>query len=363
MALAAPPPTAANMELARLRRHFATVVAELRRRDSRARSAAQRARRADLIEALEAYADTGRFPINTRFPTSWEPSFVDDFGTPCAMAHLVATTGATHVVDRIAETANHARIADMRADAELGAWLDENGLGWDEAARIQPQYPPTPLAQCFCPVDTATTVLEVTAKALDGPPVTPLSVVIDAVHGDASGYTPGQVVQIESSAAPGTPLIVYATPTQGGLLVLNLVVNPDGAVACGGPFGVQQLGSGYETIGECVSIPKSELITHALTASCIEDLSNDTRFQITECPAPANTTSSSASTTAASTTLSSTSASTGGGGGTGAETSGGACSTSPAPLTTPEPGIAAPALSLALLLLRRRSRPGQRSVG
>jgi hypothetical protein len=126
-------------ETARLRAHFDSVLVELRSRDVSALRPEQRAARAVQIARLQEYRDAGVFPRNlvSRDAT---PVFVDPFGTHCAMGYLIARSGRSDIVGRIASTRNLARIPELADDRALIAWLDSAGLSVTEAARIQPTY-------------------------------------------------------------------------------------------------------------------------------------------------------------------------------------------------------------------------------
>lgn len=130
-------------EAARLRAHFASVERELLARDVSGLTETQRAARNRHIARLRAYARAGVFPKNTDFPGR-VPYFVDRFGTRCAMAFLIEQSGRGDIVSSVAATRNNAFIAELARDPEvrrvLLAWLEENGLSVDEAARIQPSY-------------------------------------------------------------------------------------------------------------------------------------------------------------------------------------------------------------------------------
>jgi hypothetical protein len=134
-----PAPTAREMEVIRLERHFDAVDLELKSRDVSHYTAPQRANRAQLISWLRDYRNAGRFPINDRFaePT---PFFRDKDGVLCAMAYLIARSGRTDIVDRVSATRNNAYIRELVDDPTLVAWLDSWGLTAAEAARIQPSY-------------------------------------------------------------------------------------------------------------------------------------------------------------------------------------------------------------------------------
>ncbi len=127
-------------QTARIRRHLATVEAELRGKDVSALTPAQRQARAKNLDVLHEYWVRGVFPVNTDFPSRHVPYFVDRYGTRCAMAYLIEQSGRGDIVRRIATTQNNAYVRDLQGDADLGAWLRENGLTAAEAARIQPSY-------------------------------------------------------------------------------------------------------------------------------------------------------------------------------------------------------------------------------
>lgn len=127
-------------EAARLRAHFDAVDGELRAREIPELAADRGERRAQLIAWLREYRQAGEFPLNDRYADSATPIFRDADGTLCAMAYLIERSGRGDIVDRIARTRNTAYIHELTDDVELVAWLEEHGLGADEAARIQPAY-------------------------------------------------------------------------------------------------------------------------------------------------------------------------------------------------------------------------------
>ncbi|HYJ79590.1 MAG TPA: hypothetical protein VEW03_08325 [Longimicrobiaceae bacterium] len=144
--LAAPPRPAeaavdrgAPGEVQRLRTHFAQVERELLARDVSALTASQRAARSRHVTVLREYAAAGVFPHNHHHRQAI-PYFVDDHGTHCAMAYLIARSGRGDLVRRVASTRNNAYVRELADDPELVAWLDANGLTAGEAARIQPFY-------------------------------------------------------------------------------------------------------------------------------------------------------------------------------------------------------------------------------
>lgn len=127
-------------EAARLRSHFDVVDRELRARDVSSLNPHQRDTRLALISWLSDYRDAGVFPQNNRVPDRATPFFRDDRGVLCAMAYLIARSGRSDIVNRVAATRNNAYIRELTDDSDLVKWLDDSGLTVSEAARIQPTY-------------------------------------------------------------------------------------------------------------------------------------------------------------------------------------------------------------------------------
>jgi hypothetical protein len=143
-ALGKPSSNFAELERARIQRHLARVEQELRARDVSDLTPTQRRARQEQIRRLHDYRVAGRFPHNHQFPGRRVPYFTDQHGTLCAMAHLIASSGASDVVDRITHSANNATVFELAADPAFGrllrSWLEERGLTVAEAQRIQPEY-------------------------------------------------------------------------------------------------------------------------------------------------------------------------------------------------------------------------------
>ena len=132
----------ARREDARLHAHFARVLDQLRTRDVSSWSAPRQANRQQLIALLEGYDRAGRFPRNEGHLASRTPIFIDRHETRCAMAYLIEHSGGPTLVARVAATRNLAYIPELAGDGELQSWLAGSGLTLDEAALIQPAYPP-----------------------------------------------------------------------------------------------------------------------------------------------------------------------------------------------------------------------------
>ena len=128
-------------EVARIRTHFDSVLAELPARDVSALSRDQAVHRSILLEALRSYRNRGIFPHNYDFPGQAVPYFVDrKTGTLCAVAHLLELTGRRDIVDRVARANNNVLVPQLAGDTAFTRWLTANGLSLSEAAFIQVPY-------------------------------------------------------------------------------------------------------------------------------------------------------------------------------------------------------------------------------
>jgi hypothetical protein len=87
-------------ERERVRAHL--FAAELRARSvpPAGLSHVQQLTRALLLDALDEYRAEGTFPQN-RHCTEPVPTFADDFGTRCAVAHMLELGGAGEIVERV----------------------------------------------------------------------------------------------------------------------------------------------------------------------------------------------------------------------------------------------------------------------
>lgn len=178
-------PAAADLhaaEIARIRGHFDTVLAELRAADIGHLDPAQRAARARRIAELDAYRDRGTFPHNHDV-SGRVPIFVDHRGVRCAVGHLLAMSGRRDIVERVSSSNNLVRVPELAGDTAFVRWLEATGLTLAEAARIQPKYDQTPEEPQPRPSDlnTAGAVLAGTAGLA--------SILLNAYADDAGGRT------------------------------------------------------------------------------------------------------------------------------------------------------------------------------
>jgi len=140
------------LEARRIEGHLRDVEGALRRRSTDALSAAQRERRNTALNWLREYRERGEFPHNHTHAAGRVPVFVDEHGTPCAVAYLLQRSGREDLVREVASADNNVYAWELAADARFSEWLDETGLTLGEAARIQPNYAD---GTCICPRDEA----------------------------------------------------------------------------------------------------------------------------------------------------------------------------------------------------------------
>lgn len=131
-------------EVARIQQHLAGAEALLASASTDRMTTAQlRARRVHM-ERLASYRAAGRFPHNHDVPGRRAPVFVDEHGTQCAMAYLIAESRRADIVELVARTRNNATVVELAADPTIGpillAWLEGAGLSVGEAQRVQPTY-------------------------------------------------------------------------------------------------------------------------------------------------------------------------------------------------------------------------------
>jgi len=158
VAVAAPPMNDPDTVVAETRQELLDVERLLRWHDVSQLTAEQRAARRRALDELHRYAIAGVFPHNH---TSLEakPIFVDEHGTLCAFANLLAFSGRSDFVKHVAASHNDAKVADLAEDPEIVSWSRETGISIDEASSIQrPAYPITPREEPIAPTSTTTRV-------------------------------------------------------------------------------------------------------------------------------------------------------------------------------------------------------------
>lgn len=128
-------------EVDKIRCHLSYALSELKEKTTK-----EQTHRAKLLAKLETYIENGMFPCNENegFPGERFPCFLDSFGTPCAVAHLMQQSGATRLASAIGTSHKYGSIAEITADEELlphiESWAATVDLKVKELALIQPTY-------------------------------------------------------------------------------------------------------------------------------------------------------------------------------------------------------------------------------
>ncbi len=138
-------PVRFNSDTERIAQHLHLVHAHLNSHAPEGLSATQATERAALLDALELYADAGRFPQNHVLPYR-NPVFIDPHGTACAVGQLMIVSGHRDLAEHIDEALETGYLAeiigDERFQAPVSEWATTHGFTADELAWIQPGYPP-----------------------------------------------------------------------------------------------------------------------------------------------------------------------------------------------------------------------------
>ncbi len=135
-----------------IRFHLLEVIDSLDRVDLKCYNKEQRTKRAELLNKLRSYANKQEFPQNT-YHQKRTPYFIDDYGTACAVGHMIIESGNKEVAQKISREMNYAYIEDMLFP-EIDLWAYEHGFSVDELKWIQPGYgpqcPPGVVIQPLC---------------------------------------------------------------------------------------------------------------------------------------------------------------------------------------------------------------------
>ncbi len=139
-------------EVTAVKSHFRSVLWFLRQRRPPELDPAQKVARALLLDELEDYAARGIFPLNTHSPGERRPTFIDEVGTRCAVAHLLDMSGEASLALEVRDRMNFAPVSDIVEEPRFVAWLEAAGFTREEIALVQPAYCDLTAAQCVCDV-------------------------------------------------------------------------------------------------------------------------------------------------------------------------------------------------------------------
>jgi hypothetical protein len=97
------------------------------------------ARRTHHLDVLRAYHEAGVFPINTTVPGDGH-FLIDEHGTLCAVANLIAKDGHEDLILVAARTDNGLLFGDVKS-GPIHDWILTSGFTQEEIARIQVPAP------------------------------------------------------------------------------------------------------------------------------------------------------------------------------------------------------------------------------
>lgn len=122
----------------RMHSHFAHVRRWLSDRPATKPELAER--RQEILGYFDEYIARGTTPANVHVP--WRtPVFIDDYGTICAVGHLIERTAGRALAEKIAHEHRYNVLEDIAAAMpEVRAWVEGSGLSLEELASIQPGY-------------------------------------------------------------------------------------------------------------------------------------------------------------------------------------------------------------------------------
>ncbi|MEM7103415.1 MAG: hypothetical protein AAF502_09820 [Bacteroidota bacterium] len=131
-----------NDDISRIQTHLQLVEHFLRESNTDHLNCSQLEKRLEMLDELRTYWQTGQFPINTGH-LARQPYFIDNFGTACAVGHLLQESGFSDFAQQVRQKSNFAYIMEMQYD-EIPVWAKKYGFTIAELAWIQPAYsPPT----------------------------------------------------------------------------------------------------------------------------------------------------------------------------------------------------------------------------
>ena len=216
--------------------------------------------RALLLAELAEYREQGVFPRNPGFAGPM-PSFIDEHGTRCAMAHLLELGGAGTLVAEIAATRNHAFVAELASDPRVVAWLDAAGLSVEEAARIQPTYCPISAAECVCSEAPPAIARATVVSGDGGAGALRVDEIAGTLTGACASYTVGSILPEG-----------YGSPRSGTVTTVTLALKGVGAECrVGSPYFVSQDGVASCQRGSLTRLPSELSPTELLAALSSDD--------------------------------------------------------------------------------------------
>ncbi|MCA9344492.1 hypothetical protein KC946_01525 [Candidatus Saccharibacteria bacterium] len=124
----------------RIKKHLMRVETSLNKYSPDSMSIFLLAKRKVTLAYLREYWEMGEYPINTLLNTR-TPVFKDEFGNYCAVGYLLSKAGYDELVTEIQHTNNLVKVKDI-SDTKYVTAIESLGITLEEAAKIQPSYPP-----------------------------------------------------------------------------------------------------------------------------------------------------------------------------------------------------------------------------
>ncbi|MBL4754965.1 MAG: T9SS type A sorting domain-containing protein [Flavobacteriales bacterium] len=120
--------------------HLRLVEAHLRSKNIEHLPTETQKARLENLDLLKEYWQAGVYPVNL-YHNKRTPYFIDDYGTACAVGHLVIGTGHAELARTIQKENNYEYLFDLNEKyPSLGSWAAVNGFTLEELAWIQPGY-------------------------------------------------------------------------------------------------------------------------------------------------------------------------------------------------------------------------------
>ena len=197
-------PTTTTPDAVRIQTHLAYAEQQLRQRTPAGLPAAQRQRRAQLLDLLHGYWQAGVFPRNEAADGQRRPCFMDAAGHLCAVGYLVEQTAGRAAAERINQHFQYAEIGQMH-DAALSRWVAGSGLSVADCALIQPTYQP------YQRPETLSNSYATSSALLGG-----LNLTAIALNRSAAGPQAGRWLPLLTMATGTTQAIVGLSNFPGG---------------------------------------------------------------------------------------------------------------------------------------------------
>jgi len=121
--------------------HLSLIEKALRAKPISGLSKKQAESRLKALDILHLYWQEGIYPKNLHFAYTL-PVFIDEFGTACAVGHLMRETDGAALAAEISVYNNYSYLREMHYP-QIAVWAEANGFEISELMWIQPAYSPS----------------------------------------------------------------------------------------------------------------------------------------------------------------------------------------------------------------------------